>query len=286
MLVKCWAAKTYIVVLLEAILLQVQAECGKHSGEMSRTPYHHFDFVMPENRLVGGAETDPHAWPWTVQLTYRGVHRCGGALIDSEFVITAAHCFSKNRHPEMYRVHVGVHRSGGGKAHFVRNISIHSLFNVVWPSAYDVALLRITPPVQLHESNIVETICLPSTSTTTHEMCIVAGWGMTTENGRRSDVLQEIHVPIISFTQCNNLAHYAGRIHLPSMLCAGYAQGVIDSCQGDSGGPLMCSKMGRWELHGLVSWGIGCGRPGLPGVYAKVYAALPWILIEMNRLRT
>ncbi|EYC08049.1 hypothetical protein Y032_0068g268 [Ancylostoma ceylanicum] len=108
---------------------------------------------------------------------------------------------------------------------------------------------------------------------------------MTKENGRKSDVLREIHVPILPFTQCNNLAHYAGRVHLPSMICAGYTQGIVDSCQGDSGGPLMCTNMGQWEVHGLVSWGIGCGRPGHPGVYSNVHAALPWIQLEMAKLR-
>ncbi|KAE9416837.1 hypothetical protein Angca_006561, partial [Angiostrongylus cantonensis] len=240
---------------------------------------------IPESRLMGGIETEPHQWPWTVQLTYRDAHRCGGALIDSEFVATAAHCFSKSRDPKMYRVNVGVHRSGGGRAHFVQRISIHPLFNLLWPSSYDVALLRITPPVKLEGNRNVSTICLPSTPSVTHQMCIVTGWGLTSENGPKADVLREIHVPIIPFAQCNDLAHYAGRIHLPSMLCAGYSQGIIDSCQGDSGGPLMCSIFGRWELHGLVSWGIGCGRAGHPGVYAKVDAALPWILIEMNILR-
>nr|CDJ93217.1 Peptidase S1 S6 domain containing protein [Haemonchus contortus] len=262
---------------------RAEPNCGQHPNKVPRSSP--FDFVIPESRLVGGIESDPHSWPWVVQLTYRGVHKCGGVLIDEQFVLTAAHCFSKNRIPLMYRVHVGAHRSGGGRIHFIRNISIHSLFNVVWPSSYDVALLRIFPPVKLNGSTTVQSICLPSFSTVTHQMCVAAGWGMTKEQGRRSDVLREIHVPIVPFTQCNNMAHYAGRIHFPSMFCAGYSEGLIDSCQGDSGGPLMCTNMGRWEVQGLVSWGIGCGRRGKPGVYSKVHAALPWIQSEMQRLQ-
>uniref|UniRef100_A0A1I7XU31 Peptidase S1 domain-containing protein n=1 Tax=Heterorhabditis bacteriophora TaxID=37862 RepID=A0A1I7XU31_HETBA len=142
---------------------------------------------------------------------------------------------------------------------------------------------RISPPVNM--SNAARTICLPILPPIANKICVVAGWGMTSEHGRKSDVLREIHIPIVPFTECNNFAHYGGRIHLPSMVCAGYSQGSVDSCQGDSGGPLMCAVNGRWELHGLVSWGIGCGRPGHPGVYSMVHAALPWIRFEMFKLK-
>lgn len=58
------------------------------------------------------------------------------------------------------------------------------------------------------------------------------------------------------------------------MLCAGHREGGKDACQGDSGGPLVA----RNALIGVVSWGIGCGNPEFPGVYANVANLREWIL--------
>lgn len=57
------------------------------------------------------------------------------------------------------------------------------------------------------------------------------GWGYDKENGSRSRILKEIHVPILSTFLCNDLLHYQGRLHPQSMMCAGYNSGGIDACQ-------------------------------------------------------
>ena len=57
--------------------------------------------------------------------------------------------------------------------------------------------------------------------------------------------------------------------------------------QGDGGGPLACEEDdGYYTLTGLVSWGFGCGRKDVPGVYVKISSFIGWInqIISVNNL--
>jgi len=47
--------------------------------------------------------------------------------------------------------------------------------------------------------------------------------------------------------------------------------------QGDGGGPLVCEQDGQWYQVGVVSFGIGCGRPNTPGVFTRVSMYEQWI---------
>ncbi|KAI4470792.1 tryptase-related [Holotrichia oblita] len=60
-------------------------------------------------------------------------------------------------------------------------------------------------------------------------------------------------------------------------ICAGHEQGGVDACWADSGGPLMVQSHGQAMIVGVVSTGIGCARPLLPGIYTRISEYIPWI---------
>lgn len=52
--------------------------------------------------------------------------------------------------------------------------------------------------------------------------------------------------------------------------------------QGDSGGPMVSKQETVWVQSGIVSFGFGCARPELPGVYSRVSRYQSWITSEIQ----
>lgn len=124
-------------------------------------------------------------------------------------------------------------------------------------------------------NDFMKPACLPTESSSfpPKKMCTVTGFGALQEGGPQTTVLMKADVPIVDNYKCSK--NYDPISDLK--LCAGYDQGRIDACQGDSGGPLVCSQNGKAFLAGVVSYGIGCARPGYPGVYTNVKSFTDWI---------
>ncbi|NXB51885.1 ACRO protein, partial [Leucopsar rothschildi] len=148
----------------------------------------------------------------------------------------------------------------------------------------DIALLELNEPVEC--SPYIQVACVADPTVRVSELlnCWIAGWGTTTEGDEDlSDDLQEAKVQLIDLQLCNSTFWYAGKIY-PYNFCAGYPEGNIDSCQGDSGGPLMCqdNNADSWWVVGVTSWGRGCARAKLPGVYTSTQYFYDWILAQMG----
>lgn len=139
------------------------------------------------------------------------------------------------------------------------------------------ALIQLSHKANL--SNWVNTICLQNNVVTFPygKSCYIAGWGKTRWSGSQPEKMQEAVVKLVPRTTCNRPESYNGKVHQRA-ICAGYAAGGVDACQYDSGGALACEYKGRFYVHGLVSWGIGCAQPLKYGVYTNMELLRSWVV--------
>ncbi|XP_067212905.1 protein masquerade isoform X2 [Linepithema humile] len=246
-------------------------------------------------RVVGGEDADANEWCWQVALINSlNQYLCGGALIGTQWVLTAAHCVTNIvRSGDAIYVRVGDHDltrkygSPGAQTLRVATTYIHHNHNSQTLDN-DIALLKLHGQAELKDG--VCLVCLPArgVSHTAGKRCTVTGYGYMGEAGPIPLRVREAEIPIVSDAECIRKVNAVTEkiFILPaSSFCAGGEQGN-DACQGDGGGPLVCQDDGFYELAGLVSWGFGCGRQNVPGVYVKVSSYIGWInqIISVNNL--
>lgn len=258
----------------------VDGSCGVKNGPQT---YESTYGIQDEERIVGGHNADLGEWPWIAALFNAGRQFCGGSLVDSTHILSAAHCVAHMTSWDVARLTVRLGdyniRSPSETQHIERKVKrvvrhrgfdMRTLYN-------DVAVLTLDQPVTFTKN--IHPICLPGAggrSTYQGRVATVIGWGSLRESGPQPSVLQEVSIPVWSNQECKlKYGNAAPGGIVEHMLCAGKAS--MDSCSGDSGGPLMVNENGRWTQVGIVSWGIGCGKGQYPGVYTRVTYFLPWI---------
>ncbi|XP_044728724.1 trypsin-1-like [Chrysoperla carnea] len=244
-------------------------------------------------RIVGGSATIPGQFPWMVSITRHGGHFCGGSIINKHWIVTAAHCICSGTGdfmvPKQLKVTIAQYdlrekNSGISYQMDVKNIVVHPEYTCNRVKN-DIAMIQIK--TSINWSNNVQPACLANSvydsSYSKYEGsdATVIGWGWLNENTTvgRADILQRVNVKVFENLKCNNWYQSNGKktIIRDSQMCAGVEHGGKDSCWADSGGPLMIRTEGKKMVIGIVSTGIGCARPRLPGLYTRVSDYIPWI---------
>ena len=271
-------------------------------------------------RVVGGSSAKDGDWPWQVLLKIprrkagkQSDVTCGGSVVASRWILSAAHCFSPNDPavtPDKDRailVYEGVRRVdfASGKfdataVHSVTNPIVHPQYNKV-TTENDIAMLNLSEPVV--GSSVTPLLAALPELESPPTVATVTGFGrlrdVKIEDGKVIDVLtnqrlsasqvmperlMQVELPLVGTTECKRLVNVRGHVIDARTLCAGAPEGGKDSCQGDSGGPLVTrDPNGHWRQIGVVSWGVGCGQKGRPGIYTRVSAFASWMTSVAGR---
>ncbi|KAH8283481.1 hypothetical protein KR018_003617, partial [Drosophila ironensis] len=230
-------------------------------------------FVRPH--IVGGDEADIADYPYQVSVrleTYMLLHICGGSIFAPRVVMTAAHCI-KGRYASYIRIVAGQNSIADLEEQGVKVSKLipHAGYN---KKTYVNDIGLIITREDLVYSATVQPIAVALEAPPSGAHAVVSGWGKRTEEDEALPaLLRAVELAIVDRGTCG--AQYLTKDYTVTeeMLCAGYLEGGKDTCNGDSGGPLTVDGV----LVGIVSWGVGCGREGFPGVYTSVYSHTAWI---------
>uniref|UniRef100_A0A452EBN2 Peptidase S1 domain-containing protein n=1 Tax=Capra hircus TaxID=9925 RepID=A0A452EBN2_CAPHI len=182
-------------------------------------------FCVP-GEIIGGTESKPHSRPYMAYLeivTSREKQvACGGFLIRSDFVLTAAHY-------TWQRIEV------------IKQFPYANMTLMLEEKA-NLTLAVRTLPLLPH----VTFIC-PG------RMCQVAGWGRTGVKEPASSTLQEVKLRLMEPRACSHFPAFDHNLQL----CVGNPQSTKSAFKGDSGGPLLCAGVAQ----GIVSYGLSNAKP-------------------------
>ncbi|XP_065303344.2 trypsin alpha-4-like isoform X2 [Dermacentor albipictus] len=269
---------SFLLLLSQCLFLSKQANAlqGLAPGEVGLN-HQSCGIASVDYRIVNGLVADIERFPWVVflQVRYRTVlTRCAGSILTARHILTAGHCtlWTNGQKATSIVMLYGASKFSAGTKVVVKHYYRHQEFDFQ-TFKNDLAVLLLETPIKLGPK--ARTICLPrSPANLVGETVVVAGWGVTSENGTGSPMLRYTTQVVWSLEKCiQGLGGIA--FFKPQQICA-YKKGS-DACQGDSGAPLMLKRGHTYELVGLVSFGDGCNLEGVPGVYTNIEPYVPWI---------
>lgn len=218
-----------------------------------------------EQRILHGLDSVTGEWPWVVKLKFShgsDTSDCTGTLLDSRWILTAAHCIVGDPEQIEAEATLGLYDmivpDATSRTLRCDKIIRHPAAN---QTRNDLALVRLGEPVGF--GDMIQPACLPGDkpqgSHQKLEFCHIIGYGLDDNMGFPTR-LQKLE---IEPTSCSKLERDFAQ-PLPDVICIQPRIAELGgSCRGDSGGPNLCyeANLNRWSIFGVISFGpTDCNR--------------------------
>ncbi|KWW47037.1 serine protease [Vibrio cholerae] len=221
---------------------------------------------------------------------------CGATVLNSRYILTAAHCIYGNSYTMLYTVVVpqleDESQFPNGNVQLARAAEFYYPDNYVdssavyWPN--DIAIIKLES--DLNVSNFVGV--LNSSINNSYDVngaYKAIGHGYVNGNVAGGTRLLETTLTFVPFATCS--AYYGANLGPGHVCFTGPQIGSYrnSTCSGDSGGPVYWDSGSGYVQIGITSFGPStCGNPALPvtSVFTEVSDYYSWILRVMNGLET
>ncbi len=166
--------------------------------------------ALTSSRIVGGEDVVENSWSMIVSLRLNGTesHRCGGTILSTSYVLTAAHCLRQisTADPAGITIAAGM-TNRSDPLQIVRHVDrvyMHPNYtSIPGDTRHDIALLHIDQPFLFESNSNVSKICVhridPPLATNQYPKSgtplSIIGWG-TLHSGDSSipEILQQVQV--------------------------------------------------------------------------------------------